>query len=236
MRIAFALSVALLLASSSAVRAQTVIDTCGQVVETGILAADLDCSASAAGYAVKVTRGKLNLGGFTLTAPSSHVAVHCGEFPATACRVTGPGTVIGGIAQGASQVFKMSNFTIDAAGYSGPLGYGDKMRLDRVTATGFTTIIPGGIRIRITDSQLVGSPMSTVGVYSGRVTVARSSITGFGTVGVNAEFTLRLVDSSVTGNELDIASGSLPRLKGTSTCGTSYNYSTLAPWGVCTDD
>jgi hypothetical protein len=235
-KMAFALSVLLALAGASAAYAQTVVDSCGQDVESGILTADLDCSASAASYGVKVTRGKLDLGGFTITAPSGGVAVFCGGFGATSCRVTGPGTVIGTILPTVMKAYKLSNLTIHAAGFPDFLGSATRVRLDRVTATGFDRVINGGVRLRITDSQLVGSATSTTGVYSGRTTIVRSSITGFGNVGVESAYSLRLVDTSVTGNGTDIASGSLPKLQGTSTCGTSINYSTFTTWGVCTND
>src|SRR5262245_5264269 len=81
---------AALLVSAAGVQATPEpVTTCGQTVErSGILTADLDCSATA-GPAVTLSPGaRLDLAGFTLTATDTGVQCSVGR-----CKVYGPGTV-----------------------------------------------------------------------------------------------------------------------------------------------
>jgi hypothetical protein len=58
--------------------------------------------------------------------------------------------------------------------------------------------------------------------------------TGNTEAGVKSLRRVRLRNSTITGNSLDILSGKRPNLSST-TCGTSANYSSVT-WGVCTND
>ena len=88
-----ATTVALLVSGSVALAVPIPVTTCGQVVQgTGQLVADLDCSA-VADDAVKLA-GRLLLGGFTLIGHPAFNVVRCRTG---AWRVTGPGTMTGGL-------------------------------------------------------------------------------------------------------------------------------------------
>lgn len=124
----------------------------------------------------------------------------------------------------------------------------NKMTLSNVTASntndfGIITLLG---EVRGTNVTVTGNARG--GIRAGKVKIIGLTATGNGGAslspvggGVHAGH-VTLTDSVVTGNTLvgapvDIASGSLPRLLGT-TCGTSRNYrsSTDEPWGVCADD
>jgi hypothetical protein len=100
--------------------------------------------------------------------------------------------------------------------------------------------------IKLIDSTLVGSGAPGRGVATGfgYAKLKRSSITGFGDRGIQA-YRVRLIDSTVVGNGNspacsgfcgDLLSDTLPIVKGTSSCGTSWSPNTNVPWGVCAND
>lgn len=259
-----ATALAVFAAAHPAAAAPVPVTVCGQVVNgTGILVADLDCSATA-DDTVKL-RGRLLLGGFALTGNPAFDVVRC---VTGGCVVSGPGTVTGGMdgvrSDRGARVDKGATISgnagdgvrtdssarvIDATVSSNG---GDGVR-SKSTATILRSTVSGndgdGVRTDLTanvkDSTV--SSNSGNGVDSDRSAVAtRSHVDGNGHDGLRG---LRAVlsSSSATGNGTDAACGVtdecadlaaafLPRVRGTSTCGTSRNTEGGGTWGVCTND
>ena len=150
--------------------ADLVVSTCGTVVpsgDTGILEADLDCSAAPATQpaVVLANRAALSLGGFTLTGAANGTAVRCSRN----CTVQGPGTITSAPANSGaraaciralldagapprSQRLKIENLSLTGCG-QGVLGdtgtLGAKLTVTGVVATGNdSSFVAASIRAR----------------------------------------------------------------------------------------
>lgn len=251
-------------AATIAFAAPIPVTSCGQVVQgTGQLVADLDCSA-VAGDAVQL-RGRLLLGGFTLTGHPAHDVVRC---ETGACRVVGPGTVTGGV----DGVRSDRGARVEAGALVTGNG-GDGIRTDKTAkVVGASVTANGGDGVRskttavLLDAHVDGNAGD--GVRSdGSATIKTSTVNGNGGNGVDSEKTAtaklssvngngfdglrglraKLLDSTAIGNAAnpacaldddcaDLASTLTPTVRGASTCGTSRNVELGGSFGVCSGD
>jgi hypothetical protein len=242
------------------------VTSCGQTLhpgEVGVLQNDLTCNT---GTGVRLENGAvLDLGGHTLTIQlGSFTAVEC----LARCSVLGAGrlTRVGAGPSGAASSRKArgeSSTGLDLDGFA----VGIQAPFARITLT--DTIIQNvylgveGHRLDIDDvtiATVVDSNTTCLTGFTGRIRGQDLSLSGCGTgiqvgravdltrltwagggVGVITEKRVKLVDSSVTGGSIvDVASGRLPRLLGT-TCDHSFRvdsegHITAEPWGVCGSD
>lgn len=255
-----------LLTVGGAARAGTPVPvtTCGQIVSgTGQLTANLDCSG-AADEAVKLT-GKLLLNGFTLTGNPAFDVVRCQtggcgvSGPGT---ITGgadgvrsdrgarvdAGAIITGNAgdgvrtestakvldatisgNGGDGVRSKSRATIQRSTVSGNTG--DGVRTDK-TASLKEAIVTGNAGAGVDSDLTAKAKLSTVtangldGLKGLRVVLSSSTATGNGTAPI----------CGVLDDCADLAAANLPRLSGTSACGTSRDTENGGSWGVCAND
>ena len=213
----------------------TPVTECGQFFHgKGVLVADLDCSGYD-GDAVLMSKGKLDLAGFTITQGHGY-AVGC----AGSCRIAGPGKLVGN-----------------------PIGYelvrAESVSLRNVTITGGN----GGVdatnsgqtgRAVVRDSTITGSQF---GIVADRlVKVIRSTITDNLRDGVSsgnfscAPGKVVAIDSTITDNGTDplcgvsytcadVASCKREPIIRRTVCDTSYKLDSGVPGytlGVCTLD
>jgi hypothetical protein len=214
---------------------KTPVTECGQFFHgKGILVADLDCSGYD-GHAVLMSKGKLDLAGFTITQGHGY-AVGCSG----SCRISGPGKLVGN-----------------------PIGYevvrAESVSLRNVTITGGN----GGVdatnngqtgRAVVRDSTITGSQF---GIVADRlVKVIRSTITDNLRDGVSsgnfscAPGKVVAIDSTITDNGTDplcgvtytcadVASCKREPIIRRTVCDTSYKLDSGVPGntlGVCTLD
>jgi hypothetical protein len=257
------------LVAPARVEAVVDVTTCNQLVprgETGILRADLTCDSE---YGVQLDTGAtLNLQNYTLTfnfnpAWPTSAAVYCAsavDLRHSRCQVIGmpggTGAVVGTARFG---IFgdKVEVESVSVSGFYDWAIYGDKRAVlrdvsvtdcdhiailarkkilaERVTASNSASGIVGG---KIKGSEITVSGNTANGVASSKaVRIAKLTASGNG-VGVWAE-RVRLDDSLLSGNGIDIAAAGKPRLQLT-TCATSRKIendaSTSEAWGVCTSD
>jgi len=221
--------VLLLSALVGSAAAQTAITSCGQEVSgSAFLMGDLSCPGliGTPGFgnsAVVLTkRGTLDLRGFTIS--DSEGGVFCTQ----GCTVIN-GTIRDTRSAGVvGENLTLRGVTLSNAGYDN----GD----------GIVTIY--SYHATLTDSTVSGS--GRFGVFTNRVKMLRSHVTGCGIFGVTAAKNLRLVDSSATGSGTASACGPTrpcgdlaspqraPRLKN-STCERSVR-DVGQSWGVCSLD
>jgi hypothetical protein len=256
------LIVVLLLVASTA--RGVAVTECGQHVapgDTGVLADDVDCSASSEAIAAVYVgdRATLSLNGHVLIARPDLDGV--ASDAARRFAIIGPGVITGaalGVAGGAARV-TMQDVTLGANrdGIDVPLG-----RLYMTDVTSHST--NGGIRARnivaervtvdvdfngdcILGDSFRGTDVIVTGCHTGigmlsRVRAVRLDDRNNLTTGVSTN-RARLVDSIVTGNifighPLDLLTGRRPVLIRT-TCDASAQIvdQTVGPsWGVCTGD
>lgn len=256
---------AVLAFGSAASAASIPVTTCGQIVKgTGQLVADLDCSAGV-GEAVHLT-GTLLLNGFVLTgAPTSDV-VRCetgacrvvgpgtvtggtdGVRSDRGARVEAGAIVTGNAGDGVrtDKTAKITDATVSANG-------GDGVRSKTTAVLSGASILGNtGDGVRTDGTATVkGSTVSGNGgngIDSDKIAKAMkgSSVTGNGFDGIRG-IRAQLHDSTATGNATDaacgvtdecadVASDLFPKVKGTSTCGTSRNRELGGTWGVCSND
>jgi hypothetical protein len=260
-----ALTVVVLLIGSGVAFA-TDVTVCGQKImdgDTGVLQADLDCSA-ASGLLAAVLVGNgttLSLNGHTIIASPDADGV-AGDV-ARRFAVVGPGAITGGLTGIAGGLktrvtirdvdlsdnqfgidvslgtLDLTNVTV-ASNRSGVSARTIRAQTLTVTTNGNGDCILGGT-IRGTDVTVTGC-FTGIGVLRS-VRLQGLTATGNLTIGVVAA-RVRLIDSVVTGNifigqPLDILSKRRPVLLGTS-CGVSRQKladgSVGATWGVCADD
>jgi hypothetical protein len=222
-----ALMLALVIVTVAVAHAQpTPVTTCGQQVTTrrAELTGDLDCTGSGVDAITMTNGGRLDLNGFTLTADGG---LHNGVVCNRACKVAGPGT----ITAASHGVFLFAS--------SG------RVIVDGVTIDNSHTAVFGP-KAAVRNSTLTGNEYG-VGINTLTSLVVRDSVvTGNDARGVYGHG-IRIVDSDVTGNGgacppleqicCDLVSATQPRVRGTSTCGTSCANSQGAPtWGVCAND
>jgi len=241
------------------------VTTCGQLVKgTGQLVGDLDCSASI-GEAVHLT-GTLLLNGFVLTgAPTSDV-VRCetgacrvvgpgtvtggadGVRSDRGARVEAGAIITGNAGDGVrtDKTAKVTDATVSANG-------GDGVRSKTTAVLSGASILDNasdGVRTDGT-ATIKGSTVSGNGgngIDSDKVAKAMkgSTVSGNGFDGIRG-IRAQLHDSTATGNAADaacgvtdecadVASDLFPKVKGTSTCGTSRNPELGGTWGVCSND
>lgn len=251
--------------SAAFAAAPIAVTTCGQLVKgTGQLVGDLDCSAGV-GEAVHLT-GTLLLNGFVLTgAPTSDV-VRCetgacrivgpgtvtggtdGVRSDRGARVEAGAIVTGNAGDGVrtDKTAKITGATVSANG-------GDGVR-SKTTAVlnGASILDNAGDGVRTDGTATVkGSTVSGNGgngIDSDKIAKAMkgSTVTGNGFDGIRG-IRAQLHDSTATGNAADpacgvtdecadVASDLFPKVKGTSTCGTSRNPELGGTWGVCSND
>jgi hypothetical protein len=222
-----ALMLALVIVTVAVAHAQpTPVTTCGQQVTTrrAELTTDLDCTGSDVDAVTMTNGGRLDLNGFTLTADGGGFGngVVCNRT----CKVSGPGTITS------------ANIAAFLFGDSG------RIRVDGVTITSSDLAVRGPAA-SVRDSTVTGNGDGISGTINRFVVVRNSTITGSGGTGVFGDG-IRLVDSQVTGSGgacppmqicCDLVARMEPRVRGTSTCGTSCANTQGAPtWGVCAND
>jgi hypothetical protein len=105
------------------------------------------------------------------------------------------------------------------------IGYANVVKIDGVTASGYSDFLRGVRTVKLKHASLVGGGS---GIDATNVALTDSSVTGHSGTAVHAE-RIKLVGSTVTGNGLDLDAEQRPKLKD-STCETSNG------WGVCTND
>jgi hypothetical protein len=260
------LSFFVLLIVGSGVSFATDVTFCGQKIvdgDTGVLQADLDCSAASGIYAAVLigNRSTLSLNGHTIIGgPADGVAGDVSRRFA----IVGPGAINGsltGIAGGLKTRVSISDVDLsdNQVGIQVVRGTLD---LTNVTIASLTTGMVSSRSIRaqtltvttnghgdcILGDGIRGTDVTVTGCFTGIGVLGSVRIDGLTavdnvTIGVSAS-RVRLMDSVVTGNTfigqpLDILSSKRPVLLGTS-CGVSRQKlpdGTIgATWGVCADD
>ncbi|MCC6849131.1 MAG: hypothetical protein IT294_11580 [Deltaproteobacteria bacterium] len=263
---ALSVTTAILVSGSFAFAAPPIpVTTCGQVVKgSGQLVADLDCSANV-GEAVHLT-GTLLLNGFVLTgAPTSDV-VRCetgacrvvgpgtvtggadGVRSDGGARVEAGAIITGNTGDGVrtDKTAKVTGATVSANG-------GDGVRSKKAAVLNGANILDNsgdGVRTDLTATVKASTVSGNGGNGIDSDTIAKamkgSVVTGNGFDGIRG-IRAQLHDSTATGNATDatcgitdecadVASDLFPKVKGTSTCGTSRNPELGGTWGVCSND
>jgi hypothetical protein len=235
---AAALSLAATLWLAAPVCAATLITYCGQSLHgRGYLAADLDCTGFN-GHAVMITRGRLDLNGFTIRG-ANYAGVHC-KGP---CRIYGPGTVtengLNGVHAEDWAIIRGATITNNLVSgvYARNLNGGSRVLIKSATITGNSfhgVETDNAAVIRYSTISNNGSNGIDVGVQDcesgGRALIYRSTATGNGATCINTPV---CADISACGRTYPS-----PRLR-LSTCGTSYVRGSGAPgtsWNVCAGD
>jgi len=247
--IAVVVTIGLVAAPARSANPETVTE-CGQVVTSGVLTGDLDCSGAQpdnkpAGPVVR----SLDLQGFTITGPASLTAVvRCqgkNDIRPGSCRIFGGGGTLRHASPGegygveGSRV-KLYDVTLENASVA--------VWSDRAVVVDSTIVTPAlGVwankKAQLVDSTVIGG--SNGGVKAGNgVKLIRSSVTGSGYEGIVTRGRVLLSDSSVTGNVVDaagcatqlnspncpgsgallcadVAAGRRVKLRGASACGSS---------------
>lgn len=241
------------------------VTTCGQQVQgAGQLTADLDCTGSG-DEAVKLN-GTLLLNGFTLTGDAGFDVVRClvgacrvigpgtvtggadGVRSDRGARVEGAAVVTGNSGDGVrtDKTAKITNASVTANG-------GDGVR-SKTTAVLNGAVVTGNAGTGVRTDATANVKASTIdgngdaGIDSEKTAKASASSTvnGNGFDGIRG-LRVQLLDSTATGNGVDpacdviddcadLAAPLLPKVRGTSTCGTSRNTESGLPWGVCAND
>jgi hypothetical protein len=257
----------LVLLIGSGVCFATDVTTCGQTVvdgDTGVLQADLDCSAASGVFAAVLVRNKatLSLNGHTIIGRLDIAAV-AGDV-ARRFAVVGPGAITGagtGISGGLRTRVTIRDVDLshNQDGIDVALGKLDLTNVtiesDRSGIVGAKTIHAQTLTVTtngngdcILGDSIHGTDVTVTGCYTGigvlgSARLQRLNAIGNVTIGVDAG-RVRLIDSAVTGNifigqPLDILSKRRPLLIRTS-CGVSrqklIDGSVGPTWGVCADD
>lgn len=231
----------------------------GQVVparRTGVVQTDLVC---APGEGIALENGAtLKLDGHTLDGCSIHGVG--GATEKIRIVVRGPGEIHGAGISIAAGTLRVRDVVIQDPpvhgiyGASGVNGGPSKIDASGVTLTGSggtgieaTRVVVKNVTIDgFTDHGAIGWAKvdgngltvsgSGEGVFSAEnVHLRHSQVTGCSGFGVIANLSIKLAASTVTGNGTDLASQIRPKLA-RSTCGTSLDLQSSAPWGVCAND
>jgi hypothetical protein len=229
---------AVVLCAAAQALAAEPITYCGQTINgRGYLIGDLDCTGFN-GHAVQITRGRLDLKGFTI-----HGANFCGVHCEGPCKIYGPGT----ITQNGLDGINVDDWVIVRG-----------VRITDNLVTGiFARNVNAGSRVLIKDATISGNGFN--GVETDKAAVIRfSSISNNGEHGLdlgvqNCESggSAMLVNTSATGNGMHCSSevcadltvcgrsNPVPRLRRGSTCGKSYVRGSGIPgvsWHICSGD
>jgi hypothetical protein len=178
------------------------IVTCGQIVppsETGVLVADLDCSASAEPFSVTLrSEAILDLNGHTLTGPpagedsSSAAAVRCdpaeetcvssrcvnycvdSNKPCTVTSSTGMGTIVGSTGIVADRSLVAGNLHVTAANTGIILGYRGRLRATNLLLDGDASVSIRAVPLSLCADVYKGGKLAleNVTVSGGGVMVA----------------------------------------------------------------
>ena len=247
----------------------TDVASCGQKIgpgDTGVVAADIDCSAADGIFAAVLLgdNATLMLNGHTITGRTSASLPRVVGVAGDAARritIVGPGVIAGsstGITGGMTRV-TVSGVTLRDNEYSIDVALG-KLLVSNVDSTSTVSGISArAIRadhVTVTTNyagncifgkQISGSDVTVSGCHGGvdmlgSVRLTRLDARNNLTIGVAGEH-VTLVDSIVTGNifigqPLDILTATPPRLVSTQ-CGTSArveNHVIGPTWGVCAND
>ncbi len=172
-------------------QAQTIVNTCGQVVSgKGVLSADLDCTGFPAA-AVTLTKGaKLDLAGFTLTGGDAD-AIFCEH----SCTVLSSSTQTG-VVQNAtgSGIGTFSNVCCDNV-----VKRVVNVRITGNGGSGVSTMVIGDQKVVIKDSEITSNGLD--GATGGKkLSVKRSTISNNGFEGVRGS-RVSIVDSEINGNQ-----------------------------------
>lgn len=215
------------------------VTACGMDINgDAYLEGDLDCTGVSAPGINLHGMATLELRGFSIR-NVPNIAVQCFG----PCSIVGPGTISDSFA-GIRAPYRLRMKNVSIHGMTG------------VSGTGGSAVEAGTARVENCRIEGGGS-----GIYAGRKLLLRgSTITGANEFGVHAGFDpfgnrekacnagiVALVDSDVSGNMLDpdplhaadnadLVSCAAPKLKGTSTCGTSRQYESTLSWNVCSQD
>ena len=214
--------------------AKSPITHCGQsVLGRAYLPGDLDCTGFN-GHAVEITRGRLDLNGFTIRGANFY-GVHC----LGPCRVYGPGTItengLDGIHAEDWVIVRNARVTNNAVnGISG----GNRVLLNSVIVTGnsFNGVeADNSVVIRYSTIADNGSHGIDLGVQNcdtaGRVVLRQTNATGNGSTCINTPV---CADITACGR-----SNPKPRLGRNSVCGKSYVRESGVPglnWDICSED
>ena len=197
--------------------ADTLVNTCGQVVVgNGFLAADLDCTGFA-GDAVTLSGGTLDLRGFTLTGGQQD-GVECTDSCAVVSDPAG-GTITGSQGAGvfvtlAGAVLTLADVTISGNTLNGVTGPGSGVvKVFRATITGNTKsgILAHAKRVLVYDSTL--SSNGEAGVYDGiasrsTMSIKNSMVSDNGWNGIGGGKT-KVQDSQVLNNGMTLTSAAI---------------------------
>jgi hypothetical protein len=196
------------------------------------LTEDLDCGG---GSGLQFKRGgKLELRGFSIRNASRGVFCH-------RCRIVGPGTISDCFDGVEGYQIKLFDVTVsNSEGTAAKAQLKLFMENSRIENSGTGALAPKKIRLR--DSQITGNRLDGIEGFG--------SSTEYGCPGAK----VRLINSSVIGNNTGPVSGSecqdrgvtgcadirtcniAPQLDATSTCDASLSVSTGTTWGVCSLD
>lgn len=247
---------AALLATTLAAPALAVdVTTCGQRIPAGsvaVLQADLDCT----GFFGVILEGTstLQLNGHTLSGVNAG-SVYCQKGK---CVIQGPGEIRDsgllfeqkskGVVSGVDFVeanirghtrtkVQLENVSLlrGRVQVSSLRGSGVVVQDSDPAQPTFPTIY--GDSVTLEDSTITGGAGRAI--YGAAIKLANVTIAGAGGVGVDAQRSVRALDSTITGNDtagtgIDIRSVKRPRVIRT-TCGRSADENG-APWGVCAND
>jgi hypothetical protein len=237
--------------------------------EVGVLQNDVSCAAAFDGgpqNAIILERNAvLDLNGFTLDHYS--VKLFAGVYCEGRCEVRGPGRLVSSNLNAGVASFAHSPVVVSNVDFSGQIT-GVHTPFAKTTLTNVTIaardrgaeiarLIVDGVAITVdaTGAHCIDTSNSSaswvrgkdvtlagcdVGIGDqGSIDVANLTVTGMRTAGVFARKKLRLVDSSVTGNPVDLISRKKPTLLNTA-CDTSAVWAkgmlTGASFGVCAND
>ncbi len=211
---------------------KTPVTECGQFFHgKGILLADLDCGAYD-GDAVLMSKGKLDLAGFTLTQGHGH-AVGCSG----SCRIIGPGKIVGNpIGSEVVRAGSVSLRNVTITGGNGGVNATNQAKTGRavvrdstITSSQFGVVadrLVKVIRSTVTDNRTVGVASGNFQCDPGKVVAIDSMLTGNGTDPT----------CDVTINCADVASCKRAPILRRSVCDTSYVLDSGIPGstlGVC---
>jgi hypothetical protein len=240
------------------------ITSCGQFVRgSGILAGDLDCSATA-DDAVKL-QGRLHLAGFTISASPAHDGVRCLKG---ACRVEGPGAITGGATGVHSEknarligvtirdnvgagVHAVKTARIDSSTVAS--NGGDGVDADKLNAHGSGFLDNDGDGAHtVRKAALLGCNVTGNagdGVSSDRLAKVShiTTVSENGLDGIDAGRVMLQRGASVTLNGTaaacgvseecdDIATAYRPVVSADALCGTSRDTTSADTWGACLND
>ncbi len=240
------------------------VTSCGQSVRgSGILAGDLDCSAT--DDDAVTLQGRLYLAGFTITASPTHDGVRCLKG---ACRIEGPGTITGGASGVHSDkatrligvtirdnvgvgVRALKTARIDSSSIRN--NGGDGVDADKINAHASELLGNGGdgghtvrkailLGCNVTGNAGDGLSSDRLAKISHITTVSGNGLDGIdaGRImlkrGASATLNGTAAACGVTEDCDDIATDRLPVVSADALCGTSRDTASGASWDVCLND